>query len=108
MSVDEVVVLRAAGLEAAAKVVEAARAGQVAAQPPAAPAAPAEPTPGQLQAAEQEAAAQAAAQLPEGIMSAEEIAAYEAAGGTKGLSYREAAAANERFCSSVDYHGGVR
>jgi hypothetical protein len=59
MSVDEVAVLRAAGLEASAKVIEAARAGQVAAQPPA-PAAPAELTPGQVYAAEQ-AAAQVAA-----------------------------------------------
>lgn len=35
MPVDEVATLRAAGLESAAKVIEAARAGQVAAQPPA-------------------------------------------------------------------------
>jgi hypothetical protein len=41
MSVDEVATLRAAGLEAAAKVIEAARAGQVAAQPSATPVAPA-------------------------------------------------------------------
>jgi hypothetical protein len=49
MSVDEVAVLRAAGLESAAKVIEAARAGQVAAQPPAAPEAPA-PTPAPVEA----------------------------------------------------------
>jgi hypothetical protein len=45
MSVDEVAVLRAAGLESAAKVIEAARAGQVAAQPPAAPPAAGDPAP---------------------------------------------------------------
>jgi hypothetical protein len=45
MSVDEVAVLRAAGLESAAKVIESARAGQVAAQPPAAPEALAAPVP---------------------------------------------------------------
>jgi hypothetical protein len=108
MSVDEVAVLRAAGLESAAKVIEAARAGQVAAQPPAAPAASAEPTPGQLYAAQQQAAAPAVEQLPEGIMSAEEIAAYEANGGSKGLPYREQMKAVDRFVASVDYHGGVR
>jgi hypothetical protein len=42
---DEVALLRAAGLEAAAKVIEAARAGQAAAQPLVAPEAPAVTTP---------------------------------------------------------------
>jgi hypothetical protein len=66
MSVDEVAVLRAAGLESAAKVIEAARAGQVAAQPPAAPAAP-DLTPGQVYAAEQQ---QAAAQQTQPVAGA--------------------------------------
>ncbi len=61
---DEVAVLRAAGLETAAKLIEAARAGQVAAQPPTAPAAPAEPTPGQLYAAQQQVQVAAAPQGP--------------------------------------------
>jgi hypothetical protein len=45
-------------------------------------------------------------QLPEGIMSAEEVEAYEAAGGPKGLSYGEQMKANDRYIRSAEFHIG--
>jgi hypothetical protein len=110
--------LRAAGHDQAAELVEAIiPAGSAdparAAAPPAAPAAPAAtpaPVAPEIPAAAVPAAVAAATpapgQLPDGILSLEEVQRQERDGGSeqRGMSHAERMRANERFCASAEYH----